>query len=358
MSWVAAVATCAGLLVTLTVAPAQADTSGQLSQQADAASAHADRLQHRLDVQLARYRAALAGLAGSVNASVAGDRAATAAADAAAAAHADQVAQVRALYMSGGSLGVIGSILDAQSPSDLASRMVFASQVLQLGATSSVTAAGVAHRAAQQADATSQAAEHAVATVQDVEATARRLQQLVDRTRAAVARLHDAAQRAAAAEALAAAQAAASSAATSAASSVKAGGIPVDYLHLYQQAATTCGMPWVVLAAVGQVESGHGSNVGPSSSGAEGPMQFLPSTFAAYAVDGDGDGDTDIWDPADSIFTAAHYLCANGAGGTPAGLYTALWHYNHVDWYVQMVMNVAAQLAQRFGEPVPVATRP
>jgi membrane-bound lytic murein transglycosylase B len=74
-------------------------------------------------------------------------------------------------------------------------------------------------------------------------------------------------------------------------------------------------------------------------------MQFLPSTFAAYAVDGDGDGATDIQDPADAIFTAAHYLCANGAGRGQASLYQAIWHYNHADWYVQLVLKLAGELA-------------
>ena len=77
----------------------------------------------------------------------------------------------------------------------------------------------------------------------------------------------------------------------------------------------TChGLSWTVLAAIGQVESGHGSNASTSYAGAQGPMQFMPATFAAYAVDGDHDGDKDIMDPADAIFSAAHYLCANGAG--------------------------------------------
>ena len=102
-----------------------------------------------------------------------------------------------------------------------------------------------------------------------------------------------------------------------------------------------------MLAAIGQVESGHGHNVGPSAAGAEGPMQFMPSTFAAYAVDGNGDGVTDIWNPADAIYTAAHYLCANGAG-SPSKLYTAIWHYNHADWYVQMVLGVAADLRRKY----------
>ena len=58
-------------------------------------------------------------------------------------------------------------------------------------------------------------------------------------------------------------------------------------------------------------------------------------------------GVTDIWSPADAIYTAAHYLCANGAG-SPSKLYTAIWHYNHADWYVQMVLGVAADLRRKY----------
>jgi hypothetical protein len=67
--------------------------------------------------------------------------------------------------------------------------------------------------------------------------------------------------------------------------------IPSDMLALYQGAASTCpGLPWTVLAAIGTVESGNGtSNLpgvhsGANSAGAEGPMQFEPVTFAAYAT--------------------------------------------------------------------------
>jgi membrane-bound lytic murein transglycosylase B len=76
-------------------------------------------------------------------------------------------------------------------------------------------------------------------------------------------------------------------------------------------------------------------------------MQFLPATFAAYAVDGDGDGDKDIMDPADSIFSAAHYLCANGAGHGASGLHNAIWHYNHAEWYVALVLKLAGQIADQ-----------
>jgi membrane-bound lytic murein transglycosylase B len=199
--------------------------------------------------------------------------------------------------------------------------------------------------------------------IDDVQAAYARLDSLLNEQEQVLATLDAEASRLAKAERvqarIEAERAAAAAAATSASSEATAGGVPKSYLALYQSAAATCsGLPWTVLAAIGQVESGHGSNTGPSSSGAMGPMQFLPSTFAAYAVDGDNDGVADIWNPADSIYTAARYLCANGAGAGPRALYTAIWHYNHADWYVQMVMQVAAGLARRFGEPVPVAEGP
>src|SRR5206468_333267 len=118
------------------------------------------------------------------------------------------------------------------------------------------------------------------------------------------------------------------------------------YSVYYHQAAATCpGLSWTVLAAIGQVESGHGRNPSVSSAGAMGPMQFLPSTFASYGVDGDHNGVLDIMAPGDAIYTAARYLCANGAGQGGQALYNAVWHYNHADWYVQMVLGLAQKYA-------------
>lgn len=121
--------------------------------------------------------------------------------------------------------------------------------------------------------------------------------------------------------------------------------IPSEYLALYQRAALTCpGLSWSVLAAIGSIESGHGRNNGPSSAGALGPMQFMPRTWEAYGVDGGGDGVANIWDPADAIFGAAGYLCANGAGD-PAHLRDAIWRYNHSQIYVETVLAKAAAYA-------------
>ena len=126
--------------------------------------------------------------------------------------------------------------------------------------------------------------------------------------------------------------------------------IPAQYLAWYMDAAQTCpGLPWAVLAGIGKVESNHGRNPAsrrPNSAGARGPMQFLPATFNQYAVDGDHDGDHDIYDPADAIFTAAHYLCASGArGGSEQGIRKALFAYNHAGWYVDLVLKWASRYA-------------
>ena len=115
-----------------------------------------------------------------------------------------------------------------------------------------------------------------------------------------------------------------------------------QYEMLYWKAARDYGFSddWYILAAVGKVESDHGRNLGPSSAGAMGPMQFLPSTWQAYGLDGNGDGVANIMDPEDAIPAAASYL---RAGGAPEDWYAALYTYNRADWYVKKVLGVAEE---------------
>ena len=118
--------------------------------------------------------------------------------------------------------------------------------------------------------------------------------------------------------------------------------IPAELLMVYRAAARTCaGLDWTILAAIHKVETGFGTGPTRSHAGALGPMQFMPATFAAYGVDGDGDGKATIEEPVDAIFSAANLLCANG-GGDPRRIETALWNYNHSDSYVERVLEIAA----------------
>ncbi len=131
---------------------------------------------------------------------------------------------------------------------------------------------------------------------------------------------------------------------------VPVSGVPASYLMLYKaSAARYCpGMSWTVLAAIGEIESGNGANVGPSSAGALGPMQFLPSTWAAWGIDGFGQtGPPDIMNPLDAVPSAARMLCADGAG-KPATLRGAIFAYNHANWYVDEVLGLASEYAQNY----------
>jgi hypothetical protein len=128
-------------------------------------------------------------------------------------------------------------------------------------------------------------------------------------------------------------------------------GRPSTYLKLFQaSAAAYCpGMSWTVLAAIGQIESGDGSNMGPSSAGALGPMQFLPSTWREWGITAFGEsGAPDIMDPFDAVPAAARLLCAAGAGSA-SGLRGAIFAYNHATWYVNEVLALAQQYARDYG---------
>jgi len=125
-------------------------------------------------------------------------------------------------------------------------------------------------------------------------------------------------------------------------------GVPGTWLDLFKaSAATYCpGLPWTVLAAIAQIESGDGANDGPSSAGALGPMQFLPSTWAMWGITGFGPpGAPDIMNPLDAVPSAAGLLCADG-GAASATLPSAIFDYNHAAWYVNEVLALAGEYAQ------------
>ena len=108
---------------------------------------------------------------------------------------------------------------------------------------------------------------------------------------------------------------------------------------LWHQAGSAYGVPWSVLAAINKVESNFGRNMGPSSAGAIGWMQFMPSTWLRWGVDANGDGIADPWNPEDAVYAAARYLAASGAG---ADVSRAVYSYNHAQWYVNEVMQLAS----------------
>jgi cell wall-associated NlpC family hydrolase len=133
------------------------------------------------------------------------------------------------------------------------------------------------------------------------------------------------------------------------ASSCALGGVPPVLIPIYQSASTKYGLgpqgP-AVLAGINAVETAFGTNLGPSSAGAEGWMQFMPETWATYGVDANGDGVKDPNNPEDAIYAAAGYL---SAAGMPADTYGAIFAYNHADWYVEEVLANAGCYASEVG---------
>jgi cell wall-associated NlpC family hydrolase len=129
--------------------------------------------------------------------------------------------------------------------------------------------------------------------------------------------------------------------------------LPPGWVVVEQSAAATCpGLSWSVLAAIGTVESDSGRSTSPgvtsgsNPAGAEGPMQFEPATFAAYATVGPGGAvPASPYDTVDAVYTAAALLCASGAGST-SGLRDAVFAYNHSVTYVDQVLTLSLAFAE------------
>lgn len=109
-----------------------------------------------------------------------------------------------------------------------------------------------------------------------------------------------------------------------------------ELLGYYHAAEAESGVGWNYLAAINFIETRFGSIAGVSTAGAQGPMQFLPSTFASYGQGGD------INSPRDAVMAAGRYLAANGFA---ADRDRAIYGYNHAHQYVQAVDDYAALIA-------------
>ena len=107
-------------------------------------------------------------------------------------------------------------------------------------------------------------------------------------------------------------------------------------LAYYKEAEAATGVPFGYLAGIHLIESRLGRIMGPSSAGAQGPMQFLPATWATYGRGGNIDDDHD------SILAAARLLAAHGGA---ANITRALLSYNDDQRYARAVQDYAGVLA-------------
>lgn len=120
-------------------------------------------------------------------------------------------------------------------------------------------------------------------------------------------------------------------------------GLSAEFIGQYVAAEAATGVAWELIAAVHYTETGQrGDTTVTSYAGAQGPMQFMPSTFRAYGIDGDGDGQVRINDVDDAIFSAANYMAANGAAD--GRVINALYRYNNDYGYVYHVLGIARSL--------------
>lgn len=130
--------------------------------------------------------------------------------------------------------------------------------------------------------------------------------------------------------------------------------IPANYVPWLEKAAVKYELGprgFSIVAAIHYVESNFGRSTLPgvargtqNSAGAEGPGQFLVSSWEMYGQDADGDGVKDIYGIPDSIFATANLLHADGA---PKDWRGAIFDYNHAEWYVEEVLEAAEKFGGR-----------
>jgi peptidoglycan DL-endopeptidase CwlO len=150
------------------------------------------------------------------------------------------------------------------------------------------------------------------------------------------------------------------------ASQAAADSIPADYLALFQEIGKRYGVPWVILAGIGKVESDDGQTTlpgvhsGSNAFGAAGPMQIgiggasgntwggapvhpASEKVNGVATDATGDGIASVYVPADAIAGAAKYLLEHGVLDN---VNDAIFAYNHLESYVQDVLYWAGLYAR------------
>ena len=109
---------------------------------------------------------------------------------------------------------------------------------------------------------------------------------------------------------------------------------PEVLLGYYREAQQASGIQWQYLAAINLIETNMGRIQGLSSAGAQGPMQFMPATWASY-------GNGDVNNPHDAILAAGRYLQAHGG---PSNMTRAIYAYNPSMLYVRAVQLYAQQM--------------
>jgi membrane-bound lytic murein transglycosylase B len=180
-------------------------------------------------------------------------------------------------------------------------------------------------------------------------------------------------------------------------------GIPGIAMKAYKLAADRiggenpgCRMPWFLLAGIGRIESGHAGNGNVDSSGttltpilgpvldgsnagdavitdtdkgaidgdpvhdrAVGPMQFIPSTWAAWGADANGDGKADPNNLFDATYSAARYLCAGVSDiMNPVRRVSSVLRYNQSIPYATEVLTWAIAYATGAVPTTPVSGLP
>ena len=332
----------------LVTQPAHAETSGQAAATVQALLVKVHRLQAQVLAAEQRYNAVFTSVSDSVNIAIQDDSTSETVSQAAQSAQAAVSQRVQAIYESGGSLAAFATMLSSGDLNELSERNEMVSRVVSAQAAEADRVATLAKTATLTAAKAEKRAHLKIGTERDVAAAAARWRGCSPSSR------HCSAGRQAPRERPQ------GGSQRSPPSSASFGSITTAQHRRAAHPAAVRGVPRAVQAAAADLprpvldgarrdRSGrerprpqHVDLVGRRRwgrcSSSRPPSRRTPSTATTTAT-------TNIMDPADAIYTAAHYLCANGAGRGPSALGGAILHYNHAGWYVDMVLKLAGMYA-------------